>query len=165
MGQPDFALALLEGAKKQGVTTCIETCGAFPSRYLSRLSDVCDLFYYDVKDTDPERHRQNTGGSLSAILKNLSALSVLAPGRITMRCIILRGINDNRQHLRRLLEIADQYHIQSLHLLPFHPMGSGKYAGVGRAAPQGFEKERIPEHQVLEEMRRSVEAHFSRQRL
>ena len=33
MGQPDFALALLEGAKKQGVTTCIETCGAFPSRY------------------------------------------------------------------------------------------------------------------------------------
>lgn len=165
MGQPEFALALLGEAKKRGISTCIETCGAFPSQYLSRLSDVCDLFYYDVKDTDPERHRQNTGGSLPAILENLSVLSALAPGRITMRCIILRGINDNQQHLRRLLEIADQYHIQSLHLLPFHPMGSGKYAAVGRTVPQGFEKERIPAHQVLEEMRRSIEAHFSRQHL
>lgn len=161
MAQPAFALALLSGAREKGISTCIETSGAFPTKYIPELAANCDFFYYDVKDTDPERHRRNTGASLPRILQNLAALSSLAPRRVTMRCIIIAGINDNDAHLKQLLAIADRCGIEKIDLLPFHPMGSGKYGAVGQEAPVDFGEERIPDKGALEQMRRQITAHFA----
>lgn len=78
-----------------------------------------------------------------------------------MRCIIIAGINDNDAHLKQLLAIADRCGIEKIDLLPFHPMGSGKYGAVGQEAPVDFGEERIPDKGALEQMRRQITAHFA----
>ncbi len=156
MAQPAFALALLAEADRRGVGTAIETCGAFPGQYAPELAALCDHIYYDLKDSDPVRHLRNTGGDLTAILENLSSLAVLAAQKITVRCILLAGVNDNESHVDWVCAFARQHGIHRVELLAFHPMGSGKYAALGETPPADMTAERIPAAGTLEALRARV---------
>jgi pyruvate formate lyase activating enzyme len=74
-GEPFFRapemIKLLKAAKAEGINTVAETCGCFDGRYLSKIVNVTDLFYWDYKDSDPQRHLLNTGIRNDGILKNL----------------------------------------------------------------------------------------------
>lgn len=58
MAQPDFTLELLRKASESGLTTCVETCGYFPSLFLPELCKWSDWLLWDVKDTDDARHKK-----------------------------------------------------------------------------------------------------------
>ena len=72
-GEPLFhgekTLRLIESAKSKGIKVAVETCGYFDEKYLPRLVASTDIFLWDVKDTDPERHKANTGADNALILK------------------------------------------------------------------------------------------------
>lgn len=54
---------------------------------------------------------------------------------IRLRCLILEGINADAAHIKRVKEIAAGLkHLEGIDLIPYHPMGSCKYARLGIAA-------------------------------
>lgn len=51
--QPDFALGLLQSAKRHGLHTAVDTCGAVPPSVVAAAAQWTDLFLYDIKTLDP----------------------------------------------------------------------------------------------------------------
>ena len=136
--QIDFAIALLRAAKAEGIHTAVETCGAVSTEDLMQAAEYTDLFLYDYKESDPERHKQFTGVSNALILKNLRSLSDLGKS-IVLRCPIVRGCNDRDEHYRAIADTANTHaSISHIEIEPYHPLGEGKYAATGRKC-QRFE--------------------------
>ncbi|NLF93248.1 MAG: glycyl-radical enzyme activating protein [Oligosphaeraceae bacterium] len=135
MAQFPFALALLQTARKQGLHTCLETCGQAPYRHFRQLLPLVDLFLYDYKATDPGLHRELTGVNNEQILTNLRQLD-RDGAKIILRCPLVPGINDDPGHLAGIASIANSLrHIQQIDLEPYHPLGSGKCQRLGREYP------------------------------
>lgn len=134
MQQFDFTRELLKSAKTAKLHNCIETCGFAPfERYQEILSDV-DIFLYDLKETDPVRHREYTGVPLQPILDNLTALA-RAGAKIVLRCPIIPGLNDRDEHFHSIAEIARQHpQIMAINLMPYHPLGESKARRIGKTS-------------------------------
>lgn len=147
--QSQFALELLGAAKQAGIHTCVETCGSFDPSVIPQLAQVCDLVLFDVKDTDPQRHQQNTGGDLLGILSNLRQLD-RAGVACEVRGIILRGINDHEEHVRTLGAIGRSLaHCRKVTIFPYHPLGNAKLEWVGRPPLQ---KDYTPSPQQMQRL-------------
>ena len=58
-GMQKTAERICEIAKEEGITTTMETCGFFSEEYLPELKKYCDVFLWDIKDTDDERHKKS----------------------------------------------------------------------------------------------------------
>lgn len=69
--QPKFAAALLKGLKEQGIQTALDTCGMCSKAALELILPYATLVLYDLKEIDPVRHQDFTGGNLATILENL----------------------------------------------------------------------------------------------
>lgn len=132
MAHPEAALELLQAARAEGIGTALETCGYFPEVLIDRLAPLVDLFLWDFKDSDPERHRRNTGVSNEPILSNLRRLDRLG-ARIRLRCIIVRGINADQAHYDAIAALAHSLKgCEGVDLLAYHPYGGSKSVQLGR---------------------------------
>ena len=150
-------LPLLQGAKDAGVTTAIETCGVFDASLLEKTVPLTDLFLWDVKDTDPLRHQQNTGGSLTTVLGNLCQADALG-ARTRLRCILLRGVNLNESHLAALCEVFHSLrHCEGIELLPYHTYGDSKNTQLGR--PSAAHPKWIPSEDEMAFARDYIDNH------
>lgn len=131
MLHPDRCTDLLHTAKEAGLSTAVETSGYFPGEWVPRLCAVTDTLLWDIKDTDDERHRQNTGVSHRTILDNLYAADRMGVP-IILRCVLLKGINLNAAHLssvKRILHSLDN--VVRVDFLPCHELGGAKAASLG----------------------------------
>ncbi|MBR0144267.1 MAG: glycyl-radical enzyme activating protein [Clostridia bacterium] len=125
-------LALLRAAKEAGLHTALETCGYFPEAMIPGLLASVDLFLYDVKDTDPDRHARNTGVSNERILSNLKAVDA-GGGESVMRCVMVKSVNMTPEHLSALAGLWKSLsHCRGIELLPYHAMGGSKSERLGR---------------------------------
>ncbi len=132
MAQFSFTKELLTLAKEAGLHTCMETCGFAPWEQFEELLPLVDLFLWDYKECDPEKHREFTGVTNERILKNLMALDA-AGAKTVLRCPIIPGYNERPEHLSAIAAQANRMkNVQEIHIEPYHPMGSGKCANLGR---------------------------------
>ena len=129
--QPDFAYALLRGAKERLIHPAAETCGFVEWRVFERVLPYTDLFLFDIKHTDPEAHRQLTGQSNERILDNLGRLAARG-ARIILRVPVVAGGNDSLDNLLAAARLAAQYQVERIELLPYHKLGVRKYEMLGR---------------------------------
>lgn len=131
MFQYEAALDLLKKCGEHGINTAVETCGFFSGNLLEDLSSAADILLWDIKDTDENRHLENTGVPLEPIVKNLFAADKLGV-RIRLRCILINGINTDGEHLRKLSEIAEKLkNLDGVDFIPYHPYGESKYERLG----------------------------------
>ncbi len=130
--QPEFTAELLAAARKAGLHSCLDTCGFAPWDKLEPLLPNVDLFLYDLKESDPERHRQYTGVPLEPILENLARLDA-AGGESILRCPVIPGLNDRDDHADGIARTANTLaHVREINLMPYHPLGESKLARLGR---------------------------------
>lgn len=135
-GQPEGLLALLQGAKRELIHTCLETCGMFPGALVQSLTACTDLFLYDIKDTDPERFRKNTGGALNQVLENLRRIDALG-GKTVLRCILIPEVNLVASHAEALAQLwSSLENCAYVELLPYHPFGLSKAEQLGQTQTQ-----------------------------
>lgn len=122
----DLCVELLERAKKLGMTTAIETSGYASREAVRRVAPLTDCFLWDIKDTDPVRHKENTGADNRLILENLKIADSLG-AKTVLRCIVLKGVNAEPAHFRAVSGI---YHslqcCAGVELLPYHTYGGSK---------------------------------------
>lgn len=155
LAQKDFSLELLQGARERGFPTCIETSGYAPREWVLELLPWVDLFLWDIKDTDSERHRQNTGVPLEPILANLQAMDERQAPTL-LRCILVEGVNREERHLRALADLYHSLHnCRGLEFLPFHALGRSKRERLGLGPDKtGLQAdERTPSPEAMEEAR------------
>jgi len=142
MQQFAFTRALLREAQTAGLHTVIETSGASTTaRYLEVLPYI-DLFYFDIKETDPERHRAFTGMDNKQILANLQAIDD-AGAAVVLRCPVIPGLNDRPAHFAAVARLAEHLHgAQAVHILPYHALGTHKNQRLGK--PQALDPPERP---------------------
>jgi pyruvate formate lyase activating enzyme len=115
--QPQFLMALLEACRNCEIHTAIDTSGYVRQEDLLAAARCADLFLYDLKILDDERHRQYTGVSNRLILENLHALGQMHRN-IWVRMPLIPGV-------------------RQVNLLPYHATGAAKFARLGKTYPGG----------------------------
>ena len=135
--QHEFALELLKSAKERGLHTCIETCGYVDSKILEKFIPYVDMFLWDIKETDDERHKQYTGVSNAKILSNLALLNEKGAS-VVLRCPLIPGYNLRDEHLYAIGELAESLDcVVRVDVEPYHPLGASKSQALGIDYPLG----------------------------
>jgi pyruvate formate lyase activating enzyme len=140
MDQFEFTLQVLRACKDRGIHTCIETNGvATPGRY-RRILPLVDVFLFDYKATDPQKHEELTGASNERILSNLELL-YRHGAAIVLRCPLVPGVNDPPAHMEGIARlVATHPRLAGIEVMPYHELGVGKGVRVGRPrALEGIE--------------------------
>jgi len=135
MYQFEFTLDLLKAAKKNGLHTCLDTGGLAPQKSFKAVLPYVDLFLYDFKVTDPDKHKDLTQVSNDLIFENFVFL-YNQNARIELRCPLVPGVNDGDDHLNKLIELKKFYtDLEALTIMPYHNTGNAKYERYGYVNP------------------------------
>jgi pyruvate formate lyase activating enzyme len=128
MLQYEFLEALLTACKQRGMHTAVDTCGFVSTEILRKIAPLTDLFLYDLKIMDSERHRFYTGVPNQVILENLQEL-VSQNNKIRIRIPVIPDINDSQENIMESIQFLKKLNgkIEGVDLLPFHNTASGKY--------------------------------------
>ncbi len=154
--QPKFLRALLKKCKEQGLHTVLDTSGQAPFDRLESIMGQVDLFFYDLKILDEEKHRKMTGVSNELILENLRRLSQ-SGSRIQIRIPLVTGVNEDIPHIRKVADFLSSLPgIRDIGLLPYHTMGSQKYKNL--EVPYLNPEAVPPSESVVAEVRAELEA-------
>jgi pyruvate formate lyase activating enzyme len=130
--QPEFAAAVLRGAKGRGVDTAIETCGHAERAAFLSVALEADHVLFDVKHTDSARHAALTGVGNEVILANLSAL-LERERDVTVRYPLVPGRNADDSDMTALASLLVTLPARPMvELVPYHRLGEHKYRLLGR---------------------------------
>ena len=124
--QAAFVQAFLEACHVNRVHTVLETCGWADWHVLEKVAGSVDLFLYDLKLLDRERHRHYTGVTNDRILTNLRRLRERGSS-IVVRVPIVPGGNDGPTDVEALSAFLTPLGLRDIDLLPYHRIGSDKY--------------------------------------
>jgi pyruvate formate lyase activating enzyme len=129
--QPDFLAALLRACKAREIHTVVDTSGHTTWQVIDGLRRDIDLFLYDLKLIDNQRHKKYTGISNELILHNLQRLAQ-SGAQLEIRIPLIPGINDDRENLERSAElIAGLPGVKGVELMAYHDIAAAKYASLG----------------------------------
>ena len=130
--QPDFLHSLLKACNEKEIHTAVDTCGYVNSNILLRISDDVNLFLYDLKLIDEEKHIQFTGVSNQVILKNLKLLSQQGK-KIIVRLPLIPGVNDDEENILATGKfVASLKNVEELDILPYHRAGIEKFKRLNK---------------------------------
>jgi len=124
--QASFVEALLVACRNRRLRTAVDTCGHAPTEVLRRVRENVDLFLYDLKLMDSDRHRQFTGVGNALILRNLKMLAEDGSA-VIMRIPVIPGVNDDADNLSALSAFLLPLGLRRIDLLPYHRIASDKY--------------------------------------
>jgi pyruvate formate lyase activating enzyme len=135
MLQFGFARDLLRAAREAGLHTCLETSGCSSPQRFREIAPLVDLFLFDIKETDPERHKAYTGVNNQEILNNLFALDEMGAA-LLLRCPLIPGLNDRADHFAAVAQLANRLRGPvEIQVMPYHPLGTSKSQRLGKANP------------------------------
>jgi len=125
--QPEFAESLLAQFHARGVHTLVETSGMGNWENLRRIAEYTDIFYYDIKSLDNDKHIVYTGAENKIILENLKKLAEYMPDKIVLRVPLIPGYNDSAGEIADIYKLAQELHICDIHLLRYNISAPAKY--------------------------------------
>ena len=132
--QPEFACAIATLCRGLRIHVDVETCGFGRWGDLERLAASTELFLFDLKLLDEDRHRAFIGQSNQLILDNLRQLSRVHANIIA--CLpLIPDYTDDDDNVRAVAKLAEELGLAGLRLLPANPAAAGKYAWLRREYP------------------------------
>ncbi|MGN1249513.1 MAG: glycyl-radical enzyme activating protein [Candidatus Spyradocola sp.] len=131
--QIERLLPFLALCRRAGIPVAAETCGCVPEALADMALENIDEFLFDVKSLDSGKFLRYTGGSLEPVLAFFTRIAARAPERLTVRVPVIPGFNDDE--IEDILAYAAAHGVRNVHLLPYHTLGVGKYAQLGREYP------------------------------
>jgi len=128
--QINFVEELFKRLKDKNIHTAVDTCGAVGFESIRRIAPYTDIFLYDIKLMDDEKHREYTGMSNKLILDNLKKLSQIH-NNINLRMPIIEGVNGDERHIEKTIDFIKELKINKVNLLPYHDIARHKYKKLG----------------------------------
>lgn len=136
--QPEAAINVLAASKNMGFNTAIETCGYTKLETILKVAEFTDLFLFDLKQMDSDKHLEWTGVRNEQILKNLKNL-LEKKYNVKIRMPLLKGVNDSKEDIEKIIDFLEDYkdykNFKGIDLLPYHKMGVNKYTQLGLKYP------------------------------
>ena len=127
----DFAVEILRRCRQEGLHTAVETNLAAPWDDVAEFLPVTDLFMVDVKLVGSEAHARWTGAGNEDILANLRRLAE-EPRTLVVRTPVVPGVNDSPEDIGAVADLVRGFpNLDYYELLPYHPLGTGKYESLG----------------------------------
>ena len=132
MLQIEFLKEILKACKENGIHTAVDTAGNVAFEKFEEIIPYTDLFLYDVKCYNSEKHKHYTGVSNELILSNLGRLLEIGKS-VWVRIPIIPTVNDTEEEMRDIKAFLNTHRApQKIELLPYHRMGEHKYAALGK---------------------------------
>jgi pyruvate formate lyase activating enzyme len=129
MLQFEFLLEALKACKTKGYHTTVDTSGYSSSENYKSIIPFTDLFLFDIKHLDSDKHLEFTGVSNESIIANYK-LIIECGKDVMVRIPVVPGYNDDDSHLEKLRNFLFTNKTRSLkkiNLLPYHKIGISKY--------------------------------------
>lgn len=150
-----FMLELVKALKAKGVHVAVDTSGYTLWRRIQEVASYTDLFLYDLKLIDNEKHLKYIGVDNTVILDNLMKLSE-SGAKIRLRIPLIKGVNDSPKDLDDTVEFIKCLRLEDIQILRYHSMGMEKYPRLNEEYQmQGDE---VPEPVVVEEFAERLRA-------
>ena len=142
--QSEFVHDVFRLCHNEGINTCLDTSGSLLNDSIKKLLTETDRVLLDIKYTNEDQYQKYVGCSFSKVLSYLNYLcSESIP--VTLRQVIIPGLNDNKDNIIKLAQIAkERICVDKIELLPFRKICKVKYDNMGIKFP--FES--IPEPEV-----------------
>lgn len=131
--QPEFAKSLLKAAKNAGINTAIESTGFAEYSVIEQLLPYIDVYLMDIKHINSEKHKLYTSRPNERILENAKKIAENAK-KLIIRTPVIPTFNATPEEIRDIARFAKSLGtVEEMHILPYHRIGSDKYAGLGRS--------------------------------
>ncbi len=155
LAQAEFLLEMLKLCGQAGLHRAVDTTGHASRQTLMVVADHTDLFLYDLKMMDPDRHRQHTGRSNQLILDNLEQLAQRGAA-IIIRMPLIPGVNDDVDNLEQTgLFLERLAGVDEVHILPCHDFQQNKYHRL--AMPYSSGNLTVPDSALLSRVKEHLE--------
>ena len=119
--QFDFMRRLIERCKEEDIHVTVDTSGFVDKEKLNSIKDKVDLFLFDLKIMDDEKHREYTGVSNRPILENLKNMLEDDRSEVIIRFPLIPDITDTEENIDSILEfLSDFKSSKEIDILPYH---------------------------------------------
>lgn len=134
---PDYLFELFDRCGERKIHRALDTAGHVPEKNLLAAADCTELFLFDLKLIDGERHQRFTGVDNRLILSNLRALATTR-AQIQIRIPLIKGINTADADLKEFAEVIADLpgEKKTVALLPYHAIAVHKYRKLGSNYPE-----------------------------
>jgi pyruvate formate lyase activating enzyme len=148
----EFLIEMLKACGRKGLHRVVDTSGFAETKTLIEVAKHTDLFLFDLKLMDAEKHKQWTGVSNQLILKNLKLLAENG-ANINIRIPLIKNVNIDEAEIRNMAEFIAELELKIsdseiadpkkpiVNLLPYHNIASGKYRKLEVPYSEGEMKE------------------------
>jgi len=147
--QHEYLIKVLDECGREGIHRAVDTSGFAKTEILLEVAKRTDLFLYDLKMLDPEKHKKYTGVSNEKILENLQMLAE-TDARINIRYPMIKGLNaeevDIRDMGKFIASLAGEK--KEISILPFHNLAEMKHKKLGNKYEFTGMSEPSPEEQT-----------------
>jgi pyruvate formate lyase activating enzyme len=157
MLQTEFLTEALKACIENGYHTAVDTSGYSQVENFRAVIPYTDLFLFDLKHLDDEKHSQFTGVSNSLIISNFKLL-VDSGKDIMVRVPVIPGFNDdpaNLDALKNFIMTVKSKNLKKINLLPYHKTGSSKYKKFN--IPNRIKNVTPPSHERMNELKQFFE--------
>lgn len=130
--QRKFLAELLKICREHEIHTVVDTSGYATWEAIDSIRGYVNLFLYDLKLMDDERHKQYTSVSNKLILENLRRLDEVGAACV-VRIPLIPGVNDDEENLRESGKfLAELKNIVVVDLMGYHDIAKAKYEALGQ---------------------------------
>lgn len=155
LSQGKFLKTLLIKCKNKGINTTVDTSGFGDEKLIEDIAPYVDLFLYDLKIIDNEKHNKYIGVSNEMILNNLKALKNLNK-RVFIRIPIIPTINDGNKDIDDFITTLKNIGVfEQINLLPYHNISSEKYRRLNKKYE--LTNINVPSDEKMEEIKKVFE--------
>lgn len=130
---PEFLSELLDACGERGIHRAVDTSGLVKKEVLLQVAARTDLFLFDLKLMDSEKHKEWTGVGNGTILANLRTLAKTGVA-IQIRVPLIGGVNDDDGNIEATAVFVAGLpgEKRPVNLLPYHAVGRGKDDKLGQ---------------------------------
>ncbi len=140
LSQGQTLVELLKLLKNRDLDVAIETSLHVNWSAVKRCLGLAGTFLVDLKHTDSNKFRLFTGGNIGLVMANLKRLAEANENTIA-RIPVIPGFNHSMEEMEKIIDfIYTLHHIREIHFLPYHTLGTEKYAMLGLEYVYGNQK-------------------------
>ena len=148
--QAEFVEKVFTLCKEKGINTCLDTSGCFLNADVEKLLSVTDRVLLDIKYTTKEQYKEFVGCDFEQVVEFLEYLNNQKIPT-TLRQVIIPTLNDTKENILRLKEIAKaNSNVDKIELLPFKKICQMKYDKMGIIFP--FQNIPEPTNQMMDQL-------------
>lgn len=134
----DYLFGVFSGLKNSNIHIAVDTCGFFDYKKAEKkIFRFIDLFLFDLKIIDQEKHKKYTGKSNDVILKNLKKL-IDNGHNIRIRIPLVPKITATEKNLSEIADLMIKLNIKDYSFLPYNSSGPDKLRSLGKAVPDDY---------------------------